>query len=241
MKSNDYFEFKQFTINQERCAHKVGTDGVLLGAWADLNFSVPKEYYRGLDVGAGTGLIALMLAQRRTNLLMDAVEIDEKACYQCIENKRNSPFGDRIFPKLFAFQDFKPDTLYDLIVSNPPYFTNSMKSPDYQRNEARHNDGLSIKTLIEKSLQMLCDDGRIALILPVENAKELDLQISIHNLHILRRTDVITVEGQAPKRFMIELAHYKVNNPQFNTLTLETGAHKRTAEYKELAKDFYLD
>lgn len=88
---------------------------------------------------------------------------------------------------------------------------------------------------------MLCDTGRIALILPVENAKELDLQITARNLQILRRTDVITVEGQEPKRFMIELAHYKSDNPQFNSLTLETGTHKRTAGYQELTKDFYLD
>ena len=241
MKSNDYFEFKQFTVNQERCAHKVGTDGVLLGAWTDINFPFQKKLYRGLDIGTGTGLIALMLAQRKENLYIDAVEIDEEACYQCLRNRNNAPFGHRIYPKPLSFQDFQPDTQYDLIVSNPPYFTNSTKCPDNQRTEARHNDGLSLETLINRSLEMLCNTGHIALILPIERSKDLDLQIYIHNLQILRRTDIITVEGQTPKRFMIELSHYKIDNPVFDTLTLETEKHQRTAEYQELAKDFYLD
>jgi tRNA1Val (adenine37-N6)-methyltransferase len=172
---------------------------------------------------------------------MDAIEIDENAYHQSFENIRNSPFKHRVFPELIALQDFKPTNSYDLIVSHPPYFSNSTKSPNSQRNEARHNDGLSLKILINKSLQMICDAGRIALILPVENSKHLDLQIASHNLQILRRTDVITVEGQEPKRFMIELAHYNTGKPVFNTLILETRAHKRTPEYQELTENFYLN
>ncbi|MDR0835799.1 MAG: methyltransferase [Tannerella sp.] len=220
---------------------KVGTDGVLLGAWVDLNFPPPTKLYKFLDVGTGTGIIALMLAQRQKNATVDTLEKDLTACAQCLENILDSPFRERIFPKSYSLQEFEPDILYDLIVSNPPYFSCSLKSPDNKRNTARHNDELPLKLLIEKSLDMLADKGRIALILPTEKAEELDFLIAMNKLYVVRRTNVITVENQAPKRFMIELAREQVQNPIYNTLTLETKDHKKTLEYQELTKDFYLE
>jgi tRNA1Val (adenine37-N6)-methyltransferase len=236
----DIFQFKQFAVRQDKCAMKAGTDGVLLGAWVNLDFPVPKEHYRALDIGTGTGIIALMIAQRKENLYTDAVEKDFDAYCQCVRNSQNSPFGHRIYPRPFALQEFEPDTLYDLTVSNPPYFSRSLKSTDDKRNTARHNDDLPLKTLIENSLKMLADRGRIALILPAESSEELDVLIATNKLYTVRRTDVITVEGQAPKRFMTELSRSRVQNPLYDTLTLVTKEHKKTAEYQELTEDFYL-
>ncbi|MDR3266018.1 MAG: methyltransferase [Tannerella sp.] len=239
--SKDIFKFKQFIIRQDKCAMKVGTDGVLLGAWVNLNFAPQTAFYRFLDVGTGAGIIALMLAQRKEDAFIDAIEKDVDAYSQCFRNIQDSLFERRIYPKPLALQEFEADTLYDLTVSNPPYFSGSLKSPDDKRNTARHNDDLPLKILIEKSLKMLTDKGRIALILPVKSAEELDVLIATNKLYIVRRTDVITVEGLEPKRFMIELARHQVQNPVFNTITLETKEHKKTKEYQELTKNFYLE
>jgi tRNA1Val (adenine37-N6)-methyltransferase len=239
--SNHTFAFKYFIIKQDKCAMKIGTDGVLLGAWMNLDFPVQKKLYRALDIGTGTGIIALMMAQRFENLYIDAIEKDLDTCFQCKQNSRNSPFAHQVYPQPFSLQEFESDTRYDLIVSNPPYFSASLKSPDEKRNMARHNDDLPLKVLLERSLGMLADNGRIALILPEKSRAELNVLVAANKLYILRQTDVITVEGQKPKRFMMELALNRAENPVHNTLTLETKSHKKTAEYQYLIKDFYLD
>jgi tRNA1Val (adenine37-N6)-methyltransferase len=220
---------------------KVGTDSVLLGAWVNVNFPVQKSFYRAFEIGTGTGIISLMMAQRNEWLYIDAIEKDLEVFRQGRKNIQDSPFMSRIYPKPFSLQEFRPDTRYDLVVSNPPYFSGSLKSPDDKRNIARHADYLPLKTLVWYSSEILADSGRIALILPTESSEELDVLIAVNKLYVVRRTDVMTVEGRKPKRFMIELAHNQAQTPDYNTLTLETEDGKKTVEYQELAKDFYLE
>ncbi len=162
--SNPFFQFKQFTIRHDKCAMKVGTDGVPLGAWAGI-----ESCNRILDIGTGTGLTAMMLAQR-SKAVIDAIDIDAEACLQAQENAESSPFAERIKIQHSALSDFaQTDTgLYDLIVSNPPYFVDSLKCPDQKRNTARHTDTLTLEDLLQDSRKLLAPQGRIALILPYD-------------------------------------------------------------------------
>ena len=218
---------------------KVGTDGVLLGAWAtvlseDKTFSV-------LDVGTGTGLIAMIVSQRNCNAIIDAIEIDKSACEQAIDNICKSPFKDRIKVIYKSFSDYQTDKKYDLIISNPPFFKKSLKCPDEKRSMARHNDSLPLKLLIEHAMTMLSESGRIAMILPVQQSEELDFIIATHRLFTARRTVIIPAEGLLPKRFLIEISSKtEAADREINTLTLETKDRKRTQQYTELTKDFYL-
>ncbi|MDR1525222.1 MAG: methyltransferase [Tannerella sp.] len=233
--SNPYFQFKQFSVWHDRCAMKVGTDGVLLGAWVPVGHAACSV----LDVGAGTGLVAMMIAQRNTEAEIDAVEIDKDACEQALENIGKSPFGGRINVIHQSFPEYAAAKKYDLIVSNPPFFAHSLKCPDQKRSAARHNDTLPLGLLVEHALEMLSECGRIALILPVQLSGELDFITATHRLYQIRRTDVIPAEGLKSKRFLIELS---VKNLPGRTdlLVLETAERKRTRQYQELTKDFYL-
>jgi len=232
---NTYFRFKKFTVRQDKCAMKIGTDGVLLGAWADIT-----GCRRILDVGTGTGLIALMLAQRCSDAIIDAVEIDEDACIQASENIAQSPFNERINIIRESFTEYETPEKYDLIVSNPPYFVSSLKSPDARRNMARHNDSLTLNSLIIKSLSLLRETGSISLILPFLMSQDLDFIIASKGLFINRRTDVVTVEGQPPKRFLTSFSQ-KRTTPYLNKiLTLEEANHCKTDDYKSLTKDFMI-
>jgi tRNA1Val (adenine37-N6)-methyltransferase len=244
---NPFFNFKQFTIRHDKCAMKVGTDGVLLGAWVTIlpemltassrNATIPV-----LDIGTGTGLIALMIAQRNNNAKIDAIDIDRDACNQATENIERSPFKNRIRVIHQPLTDYSAEKKYDLIISNPPFFNNSLKSPDEKRSMARHNDSLPLKQLIEHAIPMLSENGRIALILPAQLSEELDFIIATHKLYTVRRTDVIPVEGTQPKRFLIEISGKPPQKQEVKTeiLTLETKSRKRTEQYQKLTKDFYL-
>src|SRR5665647_1869930 len=161
--SNTYFSFKQFTVFHHLCAMKVGIDGVLLGSWASVEN--PESV---LDIGTGMGLIALMIAQR-CNAEIDAIDNDENAVIQAKENVSNSPWPGRIHVSGISLQDLakNPFQLYDLIVSNPPFFINSTKTPDDNRTMARHTDSLSHEELIENATLLLKPTGRICIILPV--------------------------------------------------------------------------
>jgi tRNA1Val (adenine37-N6)-methyltransferase len=158
---NSWFQFQQFRIHQDRCAMKISTDAVLLGALADADspFSI-------LDIGTGTGVIALMLAQRFENAAVTAVELDEDAARQAAENFRESPFAGRLRVAKLRFQDFQEDLRFDLIVSNPPYFPDHLKSKDARRNQALHTDALSFEELLQKAVKLLKKTGQIWIILP---------------------------------------------------------------------------
>jgi tRNA1Val (adenine37-N6)-methyltransferase len=163
--SNTWFRFKQFTIQQERAAMKVGTDGVLLGAWA----SVPLPGGRVLDVGTGTGLIALMIAQRTVNVEVDALEIDPSSALQAKENFRNSPWRERLSCMHVSFQDYaaRCKTQYDLLICNPPFFSASSKTPSSEKNLARHDDSLGLDDLFKGAVGLMKKNSLISLILPI--------------------------------------------------------------------------
>ncbi len=215
---------------------KVGTDGVLLGAWAST-----ERCLRILDVGTGTGLIALMLAQRSTAIL-DAIDIDPDACLQARENIAKSPFANRTQVYQTSLSEYKPDEhiKYDLIVSNPPYFIDSLKCPDTKRNLARHTDTLSLPDLLRDSRKLLAPEGNIALVLPFEQREYLIGLAREESLFPLRETHVSPVPDAIPKRLLIELSAKPVTEPELSYLTLEIERHRYTDEFIALAKDFYL-
>lgn len=235
--ANSCFRFKQFSVYQDRCAMKVGTDGVLLGAWADVT-----HVACALDIGTGTGLIALMLAQKNLHACVDAIDIDIDACRQASENVFHSPFSDRVqvYPHSLETYAGVNKTKYDLIVSNPPYFSDSLKSPEAKRTLARHNDSLPLSVLLSISGSMLKEDGRIAFILPPLLYQELGMSLAASGLFLRRVTEVIPVSGGLPKRYLVELSANESLSVEITDLTIEESRHQYTPEYVELTKDFYL-
>lgn len=235
--TNPFFRFKKFTVYHDKCAMKVGTDAVLLGAWADTSFC-----RNILDIGTGTGIIALMLAQR-SQATVEAIDIDKEACVQATENVAASPYTERIKVVHASCADFAASNQqkrYDLIVSNPPYFINSLKCPDNKRTVARHTDTLLLSDLIREAQTLLSPSGRIALVLPYERLEEVKALASANHLYICRQTDVIPTPGAAPKRLLVELSTTEENIKNRDTLTIEEARHQYTPEYIALTKEFYL-
>jgi tRNA1Val (adenine37-N6)-methyltransferase len=212
---------------------KVGTDGVLLGAWAQTGGAK-----RILDVGTGSGLIALILAQHSSSVV-DGVEYDGETAKQASENVSKSPWPDRMHIFKDDFKNFS-NGFYDLIVSNPPYFRNSLKTPDKVRNMARHTDSLSYEDLIKKSAQMLSSDGRLAVILPFESGNEFEDICWQHQLYLSRYCSVLSVQGQLPKRVLLEfsLCHTTIERA---ILPIFTPEHKPTKIFSALTSDLYID
>ena len=232
--ANPYFTFKQFTIRHDRCAMKVGTDGVLLGAWTDVNHS-----HHTLDIGTGTGLIALMLAQRCPQALITAIDIDAEAVGQARENVQSSPWKDRVEVLLQDICTFSTDQRFDTIVSNPPYFIDSLKCPDDQRNTARHTDTLDAERLLANVARLLTDDGRFSIILPAEQTDLLIQTACTQGLYPSRQTAVITRPGLPPKRILMEFRKTK-EAFQPDELVIELERHVYSEGYIALTKDFYL-
>lgn len=219
------FRFKQFTIQDDRCAMKVGTDGVLLGAWC------PKGT-RILDVGTGSGLIARMLMQRCPEAEVEGIDIDEAAVEQAREN------GVKAYCS--SLQNWQGS--YDLIVSNPPYFQNSLKNPDKGREMARHTDTLSYAELIQHSARLLQEGGRLALILPAEAENEIREIAARYSLYCTRATRVYSKETKPVRRVLLSFVMTTVRNDDMatDTLVLEDEKGGRSLPYQELCRDFYL-
>lgn len=236
---NSWFHFKQFTIQQEHAAMKVGTDGVLLGAWT----SLPGPGSRVLDVGTGTGLIALMLAQRSTNVMVDALEIDPASARQAQENFENSPWRGKLRCIPGSFQEYASQSTdsYDLIISNPPYFSASTPTPSKKLNLARHDDSLSLEDLFEASLKLLKNTGIISLILPVQKEEQVRDLMAGKKLSCRRLTRIKPAPGKPPKRLLIECSYIE-GVPVVDELTIETGRrHVYSESFKNLVNEFYLD
>jgi tRNA1Val (adenine37-N6)-methyltransferase len=212
---------------------KVGVDGVLLGAWADC-----RNCRYALDVGTGSGLIALMLAQR-SEATIHAIDMDENACKQAEINFTNSPFHDRISLELIDFQNFSSSVRYDLIVSNPPYFTQSLKSPDANRNLARHNDSLPLDVLISKSALLLSLRGKIALILPFDQWEQAHSLAIENQLFLCRKTLVSSVQDHPPKRVLLEYSFLEQNTKE-NSFYIGQEKETYSDEYRALTEGFYL-
>jgi tRNA1Val (adenine37-N6)-methyltransferase len=235
---NNWFRFKQFTIQQEHAAMKVGTDGVLLGAWA----SVPAPGSRVLDIGCGTGLIALMLAQRTKNVVVDALEIDPSSARQASENFQNSPWKDRLHCIPSSIQDYSSQCRfrYDLIICNPPFFSASAKTPSKERNLARHDDSLSLEDLFRCAVTLMKSTSMISLILPVDKETQAIDLISEYKLYCNRLTRVIPAPGRPIKRILMECSSISGKAIEEN-LTIETEKrHSYSDKYKSLVDKFYL-
>jgi tRNA1Val (adenine37-N6)-methyltransferase len=238
------FTFKQFTIQQDRCAMKVGTDGVLLGAWTSLENN-PQSI---LDIGAGTGLIALMLAQRSAAEQIDAIEIDEDAYEQCVDNFENSPWADRLFcfhASLDEFAEEPEDEKYDLIVSNPPYFGPPPTPPKGEgnisasRNKARFYDSLPFEDLVGYASQLLSEDGELAVVIPFPEEEKVIAFAKANELFPYRITRVRGKAAAPVKRSLLQFLF--VEKPiKEQELILEISRHQYTEEFKELVKNFYL-
>ncbi|MDL2215199.1 methyltransferase [Dysgonomonas sp. OttesenSCG-928-M03] len=234
---NPYFKFKKFTVYHDKCAMKVGTDGVLLGIWTELS-----DCNTILDIGTGSGLIALILAQRSEgrNTSIDAIDIDRSAILQAMENVEHSPF-ENIFCVHNSIQEYAPrcNKKYDLIVSNPPYFSSSLLSPDEQRTLARHSTALDISDFIFASRSLLSERGRISLIFPYTEKNTLIDIAQNAGLSASRITTVYPTPASLPKRVLIEftLADQELKETQ---LIIEKERHVYSPEFTELAKDFYL-
>jgi tRNA1Val (adenine37-N6)-methyltransferase len=237
MPRNNYFQFKQFLIVQERSAMKVGVDGVLLGAWANVSGA-----NRILDIGTGTGLIALMMTQRTSDALIDALEIEPEAFQEAVFNVQQSPWQERMQIELCSFQEFteKSDFKYDLIVSNPPYFTNGHKAPLENRATARHSDSLPLGDLISGAIGLLNKTGKIALVLPIESLQEITMLADLNKLIIARLCRIKPNPIKLEFRILIELTNTECIIQEENLMIEFEKHHDYTPEYKELTKDFYL-
>lgn len=229
------FQFKQFTIRQDRTPMKVGTDGVLLGAWA-----ATEKALTILDAGTGTGVIALMSAQRNPLARIDAIEIEPDACRQAIENIRASRWKERIQVWESALQTFSPPHLYDCIVCNPPFFINSTKTPDRGRTLARHTDSLPHEELLEHASRLLAPAGNLCVILPAENEELFLRQAGNAGLYAQHITRVHPIPGKPPKRCLLRLGRKSVDTPTEDHLTIELSRHQYSEEYIRLTHEFYL-
>ena len=250
------FRFKQFTVRQGRCPMKVGTDGVLLGAWA----AVRPQDRRMLDIGTGTGLIALMLAQRAPEAHVTGVDIDDVG--QARENAAASPWSGRVAFAQCPVQEFETPEPFDLIVSNPPFFVDSLTCPDRGRTAARHAVHLPFGDLRDAVLRLLAPGGRFAVILPTAEAERF-LAVCAGRLALVRRTDVRTTPRRPAKRALMEFvradrpaappadcsadrpadppADCSAAVPEVSELVVGTGEHEcYTPEYRALTRDFYL-
>lgn len=228
------FKFKQFAVINDRSAMKVGTDGVLLGAWCPV-----EGARRVLDVGTGCGVIALMIAQRNHQAMIDAIDIDHDAIEEATINFTASPWSDRLDSLEQDFNCLETTDGYDLIVSNPPFFTDSLLPPDASRTLARHTQSLSYQQLIEGAARLLNADGILAFISPTD-AKSTIIEASTFALLPVRQlTRVIPVEGTAAKRTLWLLSRRELNY-QEHTITISDANGAFTKEYVELTKEFYL-
>ena len=250
------FRFKQFEIEQDRCAMKVGTDGVLLGAWA-------QGGRRILDIGSGTGLISLMMAQRFPEAEVVGIDMDADACGQAKENVMASPFRDRVEIECCRLQDFGADgcaletaglkagaletaadlkaaCVFDAIVSNPPFFVDSLKNPDSKRTMARHTDSLSFRDLFAGVKRLLSDDGIFSAIVPVEVVEPFVAESCILGFYLIRKCGVKTVERKQPKRFMLSFAKHRISPYEEHVETMMDSQGNRSEWYRKITEEFYL-
>ena len=236
------FTFKQFSVNQDRCAMKIGTDGVLLGAWTPLI----NNPFNVLDIGAGTGILSLMLAQRSNAApnnvgIIDAIEIDEDAYEQCVENFEASPWGDKLFCFHAGLDEFvdEPEDEYDLIISNPPFYTDDYKSDNTSRDLARFEDALPFEELIEAAALLLSDNGIFSVIIPYKEEERFVAMCKILDLFPLKITRVKGTPTSEIKRSLLAFCRME-QTPLIDELIIEISRHNYTPEYIELTKEFYL-
>ena len=247
------FTFKQFEVRQERCAMKVGTDGVLLGAWARV-----EHCHHILDMGTGTGLVALMAAQRSGADIV-AIDLDADAVTQATENIALSPWKERIqvlqadartiengkmkiessHPEaIFHLSSFN-FPLFDAILCNPPFFENSLKCPDSARTMARHTDTLSFDELARSASHLLTPDGELSVVIPYDRARDMTISAACFGLFATRQTIIVPVEGGKPKRILMAFTREGAAHTA-DTLCIHDTQRQYTPQYVRLVEDFYL-
>lgn len=228
------FRFKQFAVFNDRTAMKVGTDGVLLGAWCPV-----EGARRVLDVGTGCGVIALMIAQRNPDARIDGIDIDDASIEEACINFARSPWSDRLTARLQDFNDMEPEGRYDLVVSNPPYFSNGILPDGDARTAARHTRSLTYSQLIEGAVRLLTDEGCLALISPADAEGDIVEAAAFVSLPVRRLIRVVPVEGAIPKRILWLLSRSPIPYCE-DILTIAHADGTFCPEYKALTRPFYL-
>jgi tRNA1Val (adenine37-N6)-methyltransferase len=231
------FQFKHFKVEHDRCAMKIGTDAVLLGAWASLE-TQPNSI---LDIGAGTGVLALMMAQRSGAELIDALEIDDAAYEQCVANFENSDWGDRLFCYHAALDEFTEEIeeRYDLIISNPPFYTEAFKSDNKERNTARFEDAMPFEALLKSVSKLLSNSGHFNVVIPYSEQLSFIEHAKHKELYPYRILNVRGQQSSPLKRSLIGFSFQK-QTLKTSELTIEIERHRYTNDYTALTKDFYL-
>lgn len=232
------FQFKQFAVKQDQCAMKIGTDGVLLGAWSPIDNNSKLV----LDIGTGTGIIALMLAQRSDAEQIDALEIDENAYEQAVDNFENSPWGDRLFCFHAGLDEFveEPEDEYDLIVSNPPFYSEDYRSENEQRDLARFQEAMPFEDLIDAAALLLSENGIFSVIIPYkEEERFIDMCAEVE-LFPIKVTRVKGSHKTPIVRSLLALKRYELAVLVADELVIEINRHEYTDDYIELTKAFYL-
>ncbi len=241
--ANHIFQFKQFKIDQSLCAMKVGTDGVTLGAVADV-----EKARRVLDIGCGTGLLCLMTAQRNGTAEIVGIDIDEDAVRGATQNCESSKWAGRISIVGKSLQEFveAAPSAFDKVITNPPYFEDSLKAPKASRTLARHTDSLPFSELASSASTLLSDDGSLSIILPTDAHEKFEKIAEEYGLYLRKKTLVYPKPGAEVKRVVGEFVKIKndeckMQNVEIETLTVETDVrHQYTDDYIRLTKEFYL-
>lgn len=231
------FKFKEFSVNQDQCAMKIGTDGVLLGAWT----SVKNNPFSVLDIGSGTGVLSLMIAQRSFAENIEAIEIDADAYEQCAENFENSPWADRLFCYHASLLEFveEIDDKFDLIICNPPFYSEDYKTENKSRDLARFNDAMPFEHLIFAVANLLSSNGLFSVVIPVKEESKFIELTSKSGLFTNRILHIKGHPNSEIKRSLLEFSFTK-NKTTTSQLVIETARHQYTDDYIQLTKDFYL-
>lgn len=232
--SESVFRFKQFTVHQDKCAMKVGTDAVLLGSWVNA-----CESKKILDIGTGTGIIAMMLAQK-SSAEIDAIDIDLNACIQAKENVSESAWAERIHIHNISFQEFSSSTpnQYDLIVSNPPYFSDAPKPLTIERIQSRHTDLLPFDDLAEGIKKIISPFGKFCVVLPCREGKEF-MDIALRNGLFSNKILRVKTVHDKEKRILLELSQ-EMKPIHEEEITIQNDEHSFSQEYIDLTREFYL-
>lgn len=232
------FNFKQFSVQQDKCAMKIGTDSVLLGAWCPID----NNPFSVLDIGAGTGVLSLMLAQRSHAEQIDALEIDEDAYEQCVENFEASPWSDRLFCFHAGLDEFieEPEDEYDIIISNPPFYSEDYKTDNSQRDLARFQDAMPFEELVEAADLLLSENGIFAVIIPYKEEERFIDLCAEAELFPVKVTRVKGSHTTPIVRSLLAFKRYELSVLTADELIIEINRHEYTDDYINLTKDFYL-